>query len=79
MCSKMMDDDKPVPPTRNASVRDKNGSTSGDRDREKKRWFLGGKKTSGKECYPMCVIERERERERVWVREKRRGSVCVCV
>ena len=42
---KMMDDDKPVPPTRNASVRDKNGSTSGDK--EKKRWFGGGKKTSG--------------------------------
>ena len=42
----MMDDDKPVPPTRNASVRDKNGSASGDK--EKKRWF-GGKKTSGEE------------------------------
>ena len=48
----MMDDDKPVPPTRNASVREKNGSTSGDK--EKKRWFGGGKKTAGKE---LCVRE----------------------
>ena len=40
-------DERPPPPTRNASVRDKNGSTSGDRDKEKKKWFGGGKKTTG--------------------------------
>lgn len=41
-------DERPPPPTRNASVRDKNGSTSGDRDKEKKKWFGGGKKTTEK-------------------------------
>ena len=59
-----MMDEKPVPPTRNASVRDKNGSTSGDRDKEKKKWFGGGKKTAG---------EKHMERERECV------CVCVCV
>ena len=60
----MMDEDKPVPPARNASVRDKNGSTSGDR--EKKRWFGGGKKQTGekhKVYVCVCVCERERENE----------------
>ena len=42
-------DERPPPPTRNASVRDKNGSTS-DRDKEKKKWFGGGKKTTGEKC-----------------------------
>lgn len=53
-------DERPLPPTRNASVRDKNGSTSGDRDKEKKKWFGGGKKTTGEKC---TKLERGRERE----------------
>ena len=58
----MMDDDRPVPPTRNASVREKNGSTSGDKDKEKKRWF-GGKKTVGKKLHVRKKMDKETERE----------------
>ena len=50
----MMDDDpKPVPPTRVASMRDKNGSNS-EKDK-KKGWF--GRKNQGK---PVCVCVSQR-------------------
>ena len=60
-------DERPPPPTRNASVRDKNGSTS-DRDKEKKKWFGGGKKTTGEKCTG----------EREWV-SKFYVFECMCV
>ena len=71
-------DERPPPPTRNASVRDKNGSTS-DRDKEKKKWFGGGKKTTGEKCtgerewvsvyvYVFeCVCEREGYASHEWI------------
>lgn len=44
-----MDDDRPTPPIRITSVRDKNGPTSSsDKKEEKKKGWFGGKNKSGR-------------------------------
>ena len=50
----MMDDDRPTPPIRIASMREKNGSTSTDKEKEKKKGWFGGKKNQGRLLLETC-------------------------